>query len=283
MHIGLSTFPTTYAITAVDLARAAEERGFDSLWTVEHTHVPASRRTPYPLGGELPSIYWESYEPFTYLAQAAAVTRELKIGTGICLVPEHHPIALAKRVASLDAISNGRFLFGVGGGWLAEELENHGVAFADRWKVLREYVLAMQACWTEKDAEFHGEFVDFDPVWVEPKPVSQPHPPVYIGATSTWAMERIAEYAQGWYPVHVPEFDERLQQLARACEARGRDISEIDITLLTMPGSADDLQQLADKGVNRIVLSVPTADRDESLRVLDGYADVVRWGTELES
>ena len=199
MHVGLSHFPTVYSMPAVELAVAAEERGFDSLWVVEHTHIPASRRTPYPMGGDLPSIYWEAYEPFTYLAQVAAVTQTLKIGTGICLVPEHHPIALAKRVASLDALSQGRFLFGVGAGWLAEELENHGVAYAQRWRVLREHVLAMQACWTEKDAEFHGEFVDFDPVWVEPKPVSQPHPPVYIGATSTWAMARIAEYAQGWY------------------------------------------------------------------------------------
>lgn len=281
MHIGLSTFPTTYAISAVQLAREAEERGFDSLWVVEHTHVPASRRTPYPMGGELPSIYWESFEPFTYLAQVAAVTSKLRIGTGICLVPEHHPITLAKRVASLDALSNGRFLFGVGGGWLAEELENHGVAFKDRWRVLRECVLAMQACWTEQDAEFHGEFVDFDPVWVEPKPVTKPHPPVYIGATSTWAMERIAEYAQGWYPVHVPEFDERLAQLTEACKQRGRSIADIDITLLTMISSADQLAELKAKGVNRIVLSLPTADATESLQVLDGYANVVEWANQL--
>ncbi len=277
MHVGLSTFPTTYAISAVDLARAAEERGFDSLWTVEHTHIPASRRTPYPMGGELPSIYWESFEPFTYLAQAAAVTEHLKVGTGVCLVAQHHPLALAKRVASIDAITGGRFLFGVGGGWLAEEMENHNLAYKDRWKVLREYVMAMQACWTQKDAEFHGEYVDFDPVWVEPKPVSQPHPPVFIGATSTWAMDRIAEYAQGWYPVHVPEFDERLAQLTEACERRGRSIEEIDISLLTMPQSQEQVAELAAKGVNRIVLSVPTADTAESLKVLDGYASVVEW------
>ena len=148
MQIGLSTFPTTYSISPVELGREAEARGFDSLWTVEHTHVPASRRTPYPLGGELPSIYWESYEPFTYLAQVAAVTESLKIGTGVCLAAQHHPLALAKRVASLDALSNGRFLFGVGAGWLGEEMENHGLDYKDRWKVLRECVLAMQACWT---------------------------------------------------------------------------------------------------------------------------------------
>ena len=281
MRVGLSTFPTTYSISAIELARAAQERQFDSVWVVEHTHVPSSRLTPYPMGGELPSIYWESYEPFTFLAQVAAVTTELKIGTGVCLVAQHHPISLAKRVASLDAISGGRFLFGVGGGWLAEEMENHGLAYADRWKVLRECVLAMQACWTQKDAEFHGEFFDFDPVWVEPKPVTQPHPPVYIGATSTWAMGRIAEYAQGWYPVHVPEFDQRLQLLTEECVKRGRTIDDIDIALLTLVNSKDQLAELQAKGVNRIVLNLPTADADESLRVLDSYAQIVAWAAEL--
>lgn len=283
MNIGLSTFPTTYSISPVELGRQAEDRGFDSVWTVEHTHVPASRRTPYPLGGELPSIYWESYEPFTYLSQVAAVTETLKIGTGVCLAAQHHPLALAKRVASLDALSGGRFLFGVGAGWLGEEMENHGLAYADRWKVLRECVLAMQACWTQKDAEFHGDFIDFDPVWVEPKPVSHPHPPVYIGATSTWAMDRIAEYAQGWYPVQVPEFDERLAQLTEACAARGRSIDEIDISLLTMITDPGQLEAWAAKGVNRIVLSLPTADRDGSLEVLDGYADIAQWAEALKS
>ena len=281
MYVGLSTFPTTYAISPVELAKEAESRGFDSLWSVEHTHVPASRRTPYPMGGDLPSIYWESFEPFTYLAQAAAVTSSLKVGTGVCLAAQHHPIALAKRAASLDALSGGRFLFGVGGGWLAEEMENHNLAYQDRWKVLRECVLAMQACWTQQDAEFHGEFFDFDPVWVEPKPVSRPHPPIFIGATSTWAMDRIAEYAQGWYPVHVPEFDERLQELTQACAARGRSINDIDITLLTMVESEDQLAQLKAKGVNRIVLTLPTLARDESLAVLDGYADIIEWAQGL--
>ena len=281
MQIGISTFPTTYAISPVELARELEARGFDSLWTVEHTHIPASRETPYPMGGELPSIYWESFEPFTYLAQAAAVTDALKVGTGVCLAAQHNPLALAKRVASLDALSGGRFLFGVGAGWLGEEMANHGLAYKDRWKVLRECVLAMQACWTEKDAEFHGEFIDFDAVWVEPKPVSQPHPPVYIGATSTWAMDRIAEYAQGWYPVQVPEFDERLEQLKEACAVRGRDINEIDISLLTMITDEAQLVGLAEKGINRVVLSLPTADRDESLKVLDDYTQAVEWAASI--
>ena len=281
MKVGISTFPTDYSISGVTLGRACEERGFDSLWVVEHTHIPASRRTPYPLAPELPSIYWEAYEPFTYLAQVAAVTENLKIGTGICLVPEHHPITLAKRVASLDSLSNGRFLFGVGAGWNVEELENHGFEFKDRWAVLREHILAMQACWTEKDAEYHGEFVDFDPVWVEPKPVSQPHPPVYIGASSTWAMERIAEYAQGWYPIHIPEFEERLQYLSECLERRGRSLQEIDITLLTLPDSKDQLAELQEKSVNRIVVSLATLDETKSLKVLDSYEELLGWAAEL--
>lgn len=283
MKIGISNFPTTYSMSAVELGKTLEDRGFESLWVVEHTHVPASRKTPYPMGGDLPSIYWESFEPFTYLAQVAAVTKDLRIGTGVCLVPQHHPIALAKRVASLDAISGGRFLFGVGAGWLAEELENHNVSYNERWQVLREHVLAMQACWTQKDAEFHGHFVDFDPVWVEPKPVSQPHPPVYIGATSTWAMGRIAEYAQGWLPVHVPEFDERLALLSEECQKRNRSIDDIDISLLTMVTSPDQLAELAAKGVNRIILSLPTADAQESCKTLDSYAQVVEWADTLSN
>jgi len=268
-------------MSATALGRAAEERGFESLFVVEHTHIPASRRTPYALGGDLPSIYWESYEPFTYLAQVAAVTENLQIGTGICLVPEHHPIALAKRVASLDSLSGGRFLFGVGAGWNAEELENHGVEFDDRWKVLREHVLAMKQCWTEKDAEYHGEFVDFDPVWVEPKPVRKPHPPILIGASSKWAIERIVEYADGWLPILAPDFDERLAQLNQLCEEQGRDPAEIEITVFGNAENPEVLAELAEKGVNRLVLGLPTVGEDEALNVMDGYTQTLEWAQQL--
>ena len=201
MEIGLSIFPTEDSIHPVRLAKDAEARGFESLFFIEHTHIPASRKTPYPLGGDLPSIYWQAYDPFVALAQAAAVTTQLRVGTGICLVPEHHPLALAKRIASLDALSNGRFIFGIGAGWNAEELENHGIAFKDRWAVTREYILAMKEVWTKKDAAFHGKHVDFDAVWSEPKPVQKPHPPILIGASSRQAIERVAEYADGWMPI----------------------------------------------------------------------------------
>jgi len=280
VKIGVSNFPTAYSMAAVPLARALEERGFESLFVVEHTHIPASRRTPYPLAPELPSIYWESYEPFTFLAQAAAVTERLQIGTGVCLVPEHHPIALAKRVASLDSLSNGRFLFGIGAGWNAEELENHGVAFPDRWKVLRESVLAMKECWTQKDAEYHGRFIDFDPVWVEPKPARKPHPPILIGAASKWAIERVVEFGDGWLPTPVPQFEERLAQLNALCAERGRDRREIDVTLFTAVNDPGQLAELAAKGVNRVVLGLPTVPEAEALKVLDGYLPVLEWARQ---
>jgi probable F420-dependent oxidoreductase len=280
MHIGITTFPTDYSISATRLARAAEERGFDSLWVTEHTHIPASRRTPYPWGGDLPSIYWESYEPFTFLAQAAAVTESLKVGTAICLVAEHHPIALAKRAASLDSLSGGRFLFGVGAGWNAEELENHGVAFNDRWKVLREHVLAMKACWTEKAGEYHGDFVDFDPVWVEPKPKSEPLP-IYLGAESKWSFDRIAEYADGWLPTDLPGLGGMISKLKDACDARGRDITEIDISPMGVVESQEQLAELKTMGVNRLVLGLSTLDESGSLHELDQQAQIIEWARTL--
>jgi probable F420-dependent oxidoreductase len=276
MEVGLSIFPTTYSIHPTRLAREAEARGFESLFMIEHTHIPASRRTPYPLGGDLPSIYWESYDPFVALAQAAAVTERLKLGTGICLVPEHHPIALAKTIGSLDALSNGRFLFGIGAGWNAEELENHGVAFADRWAVTREHILAMKECWTKKDAAFHGKFVNFDPVWVEPKPVQKPHPPILIGASSKYAIERVAEYADGWLPILGScDLDERLGQLREACARRGRDFRALDVSLFAAPANPGELEKLAKQGVRRVILPLPTVEEAKILALLDGYTPLV--------
>ena len=282
MQIGISTFPTDYSIHPTALGRALEERGFGSVWVVEHTHIPASRKTPYPIGGDLPSIYWEAYEPFTYLAQVAAVTRKLEIGTGICLVPEHHPITLAKRIASLDSLSNGRFLFGVGAGWNAEELENHGVRFEDRWAVLRENVLAMKAMWTQKDAAYHGKFVDFDPVWVEPKPARKPHPPVYIGAQSPWAIRRVVEYGEGWYPIVVPNFAQQMQQLNDECEKAGRNRDEIDVAALTFPADKSALEDLAELGVDRVIIGLPTLNEADTLRFLDDNAKVVAWAGQID-
>ncbi len=282
MKIGIGLFPTADSMRAVPLGRALEERGFESLFVVEHTHIPASRRTPYPAGGPLPSIYWEAYEPFTFLAQVAAVTERLQIGTGICLVPEHHPIALAKRVASLDSLSNGRFLFGIGAGWNAEELENHGVAFKDRWRVLEESVRAMKACWTQKDASFQGQFVRFDPVWVEPKPVRKPHPPILIGAASKWTIARVVDFADGWMPIAgQPGFAEQMKELDEACARAGRERASIDVSVFAAPTDKGQLAELQRLGVNRVIAILPTLPADKSLAVLDGYAGLVRWGQEL--
>ncbi len=276
MRIGLSIFSTADSIQPVPLARAAEERGFESLFFIEHTHIPASRRTPYPMGGDLPSIYWESYDPFVGLAQAAAVTERLRVGTGICLVPEHNPIALAKRVASLDALSGGRFLFGIGAGWNAEELENHGVAFEDRWKVLRECVLAMKQIWTAKDAEYHGEFIDFGPVWSEPKPTQKPHPPILIGASSRIALRRVVEYGDGWLPIHgTCNLERRLEDLDRLCAEAGRDRASIDVTLFAAPGGRQELEALAKLGVGRVVLGLPSEPEAQVLARLDGLAHLL--------
>lgn len=277
MHIGVSNFPTDYSIRPTELGTALEDRGFESIWVVEHTHIPASRETPYPMGGELPSIYWEAYEPLTWLAQAAAVTERLQVGTGVLLAAQHHPIALAKRIASLDSLTGGRVLLGVGGGWLGEEMRNHGFDFKDRWALLREHILAMKQCWTQKNAEFHGKRVDFDPVWVEPKPSRAGGPPVLIGATSSFAMKRIAEYADGWYPILLPDFDAKLAELKVHMADRGRSMSELDITVLTQPADQKALESLRDKGVNRVVLGLPTSGRDDALKILDAYAPIVEW------
>jgi len=200
MLVGVFHFPTDYGIDVRDLARALEERGFESLFVCEHTHIPASRRTPFPSGGELPKRYSHTHDPFIALSFAAAATRTLKLGTGVALVPERDPITTAKLVASLDQLSEGRFLFGIGGGWNAEEMENHGTRYETRFKLLRERVLAMKALWTQDEAQFHGELVRFDPVWLYPKPRQKPHPPILLGGETDHTLRRVAEFCDGWLP-----------------------------------------------------------------------------------
>ena len=199
---GIFTFATDYSLGPARIAREVEDRGFDSLFLPEHTHIPASRVSPYPGGGELPREYSHTHDLFVALTAAAAATSRIKLASGICLVTEHHPIQLAKAIASLDQLSGGRVVLGIGAGWNAEEMANHGVPFRDRWKILRERVLAMRRIWTEDEAEFHGEFVDFDPLWSYPKPHRPGGPPILIGASSKWVFDRIAEYADGWLPIH---------------------------------------------------------------------------------
>src|SRR3954447_2857889 len=226
LQFGLAMFPTDYAIDPVALGRLAEERGFESLWFPEHTHIPASRDTPYPAGGELPQEYWHTHDPFVALAGVAAVTERLRIGTGICLVVERDPIVTAKEVASLDRLSGGRFLFGVGGGWNEEEMRNHGTDPSTRFGLMRERIEAMKAIWTQDEAEYHGRHVDFDPIWCWPKPVQRPHPPVLVGGLGEKVLDRVVAYGDEWIPNRVksPEdLGERIAELQRRAEVAGRD------------------------------------------------------------
>ena len=220
MDIGFFSYNTEYGIRADELAKELETRGFESLWVGEHTHIPASRETPFPGGGELPKPYYHMSDPFVTLAMAAAVTNNLKLGTGISLVVEHDPIVLAKSVATLDHYSNGRFLFGIGGGWNKEEMENHGYPFERRWKLLRERIEAMKTIWTEEEANYSGEFVEFERIISNPKPAQKPHPPVLMGGATDMSLKRVARYCDGWMPIDVllREPQTMVEKLRRALE-----------------------------------------------------------------
>ncbi len=278
MKFGVTMFPADYAIRVDDLAREAEARGFESIWFPEHTHIPASRRTPWPGGPELPKEYWHTHDPFVALAVAACATRTLKVGTGICLVVQRDPITTAKEVASLDFLSNGRFLFGVGGGWNIDEIENHGTAFKTRWKVLRERIEAMKKIWTEDTPEYHGEFVNFDPLWSWPKPVQKPHPPILLGGHSPQVLQRVVDYCDGWMPIGIraPNMVEDIKDLRRRAERAGRDPQSVLISVFGAPADESALQQYRQAGVERVSFGLPSAERDKVLRLLDGYAQVAR-------
>ncbi len=228
MELGLFIFPTEYTLDPARLARLAEERGFERLLFPEHTHIPAARESPYPGGGELPREYWHTHDPFVALATAAAVTSRIKLGTGICLVIERDPIVTAKEVASLDVLSGGRFLFGVGAGWNREEMRNHGTDPRRRFSIMRERVEAMKALWTEDEASYSGEHVSFERVWSWPKPVQSPHPPVLVGGNGEKVLDRVLAYGDEWLPNRirsVESFAERIAELRdRAGPARARDL-----------------------------------------------------------
>ena len=276
-RFGVLMFPTDYAIDPVRLAGAAEARGFESLFFPEHTHIPTSRRSPWPGGSELPREYSHTHDPFVALAMAAAATTTLKLGTGIALVTERDPILMAKQAATLDHLSGGRLLLGVGAGWNAEEMEHHGTRYADRWKVLRERVLAMKTIWSEDEAEFHGEFVDFEPIWSWPKPARAGGPPVLLGASSRYVFARVAEYGDGWMPIDGRDdalLEAGVQHLADACEAIGRDASEIDLTVFGVRGDAARVERLLGLGFRRILFSLPPEDADSVIRRLDRLAEL---------
>jgi len=275
MKFGVIMFPTDYAIGPAELARAVEERGFESLFFPEHTHIPTSRRTPWPGGAELPRDYSHTLDPFVALGPAAAATERLRIGTGICLVVERDPITLAKEVASLDFISGGRFLFGIGGGWNLEEMENHGTNPAQRWKLLRERVQAMKAIWTEDEAEFHGEFVNFDPIWSWPKPVQKPHPPILVGGDGPHTLQRVVEYGDGWMPIpgrSQTPLPERIAELNRLAAEAGR--GPIPVSVYGARPLPEVIQHYAEAGVERCIFWLPAAPAEEALPFLDRWAEL---------
>jgi len=268
---GVQIFPTDQSIQPIELAKAVEERGLDSIFFPEHTHIPTSRATPFPGGGDLPDHYWRSHDPFVALTAAAAVTSRIKIGTGICLVIERDPITLAKECASLDYISGGRFILGIGAGWNREEMENHGADYKNRWKIVREKILAMKEIWNNDEAEYHGEFVNFDPIWSWPKPKQAGGPPIWMGANSKWVFDRVAEYCDGWMPIGGSGSG-GMENLKAACDARGRDVSSVTLALFGAPADPEQLKKKMDQGFTELIFGLPQAGADKVLPILDKLA-----------
>jgi probable F420-dependent oxidoreductase len=274
-NFGVSMFPTDYAIQPIELAEEAEARGFESLFFPEHTHIPTSRRTAWPGGGDLPLEYSHTHDPFVGLMAAAAVTEKLKVGTGILLVPERDPIVTAKQIASLDMISGGRALIGIGAGWNVEELESHGVAFKDRWNVTRESVLAWRELWTQEEAEYHGEFINFEKSWSYPKPISPGGPPILLGAESKWAYDRVVDYCDGWMPINGRgDLGAGIEQLKGACDRAERDFGELDLTVFGMGPQEERATEVIELGFQRVIFNLPPAAPDVVLPLMDRYAEL---------
>jgi probable F420-dependent oxidoreductase len=272
VDFAISYFATDDAIGPAELAREVEERGFEALFVAEHTHIPASRDTPYPAGGELPPEYWHTYDPFVALSTAAAATERLKVGTAICLVVERDTIVTANAVASLDHLSGGRMIFGVGAGWNREEMANHGTDPDRRFGVLRERMEAMKAIWTEDEPEYHGRYVDFDPIWCWPKPVSKPHPPVLVGGNGRTVYDRVLAYGDAWLPNRIGDDEKimaRVAKMRRLGEEAGR--GPIPTTLQLAPLEPALLERYEEAGVSRALYMLRPGDRADVERRLDRY------------
>ena len=274
MKFGIAYFPTAEGVDPATLARMCEERGFESLFFTDHTHIPVSRRTPYPPGGELPPEYSRTYDPFVALMAAAAATRAIKVGTAICLVIERDPIVTAKQVASVDRLSGGRMLFGVGAGWNLEEMENHGTDPSRRFGLMRESVEAMKAIWTNDEAEYHGEQIEFDPIWCWPKPLTEPHPPILVGGHGKKVLDRVLAYGDEWLPNRIGDDERiaaRIARLRQAGEEAGR--GPIPTTLANANGAETGALELYESsGVHRAVFYLSQGDESDAERRLDRYA-----------
>jgi probable F420-dependent oxidoreductase len=280
MDFGALMFFTDYAIPATELAQALEARGFESVWAPEHSHIPTSRKSPWPGGGELPKVYYDAMDPFVSLTAAAVATKALKVATGVCLVQQRDPIQTAKLVASIDQVSGGRFLFGVRGGWNAEEMADHGTEFRTRFKLMRERIEAMKEIWTKTKAKYHGEMVDFPEMMAWPKPVQKPHPPILVGGAFPHAARRAVRYGDGWAPItgRGPDGDveEYLPRFRQMLSEAGRVPQSVPVTLFGATEDADRLAYDRDQGIARVIVMLPSAKGDEILPILDRWAELIR-------
>ena len=279
MNIGISTFPTDYSVDIAILAKRAEEIGFESLWVPEHPILPVNASSPWPgsADGVIPKVYADIVDPFVALGRASAVTSTMKLGTGICLVPERNPLLLAKEVATLDMYSGGRFLFGIGAGWHKEETEIMGGDFPHRWTQTKESVLAMKSLWTEVESEYHGNYYDFPPVYSFPRPTQRPHPPVYLGGMARNVFRRVAEWGDGWMPNRVTPDDISAgrQTLNELASDAGRDPESINISVFGQPADRDLVSSLFEAGADRVMIRVETAEQDPTFAQLDQIAEAV--------
>jgi probable F420-dependent oxidoreductase len=285
-EVGICLLMTQHDFDIVGLARKVEELGFGSLWAPEHGVVPAD----FSVGESgarsgAPSAYSDGrinqiIDPLVYLAAAAAATTSVRLGTGICLVIERDPIIMAKEVASVDRLSNGRLFFGIGGGWNAEEMKDHGTNYKRRWRILRENILAMKEIWTQEEPEFHGRYVDFDKMWAYPKPVQKPHPPIIMGGDGPTTFDRVLEYCDGWMPISGraapgPGLPEKIQALKARAEDVGRDPDSIDITIFGVRPDPENVARMTDAGVDRVIFSLPSEEADTVTPLLDEYANLI--------
>jgi probable F420-dependent oxidoreductase len=278
MDVGVAMFVTDYSMQPHELAVEAEARGFESLWLPEHSHIPTSRKSPWGGGGELPKHYYDTYDPFVSLGAAAVMTKKIKLATGICLVVQRDPIHMAKEVATVDRLSNGRFIFGVGGGWNAEEMADHGTAFQTRFKLMRERILAMKEIWTKSKPKFDGEFVKFDEMMQWPKPVQRPHPPIIVGGAFPHGAKRALEYGDGWMPVGGRELQplDILPRFRQMAAEAGKDPASMSFGVFAAPRDADGLKRYRDAGVDRSIIQLPSKARDEILPMLDQAAAAMK-------
>jgi probable F420-dependent oxidoreductase len=279
MKIGAVMFFTTDSMQPAPLARAMEARGFESLWVPEHTHIPSSLKSAYPASGGLVRAYYELMDPFLALNTAATVTTKLKVGTGIALITQRDPIVTAKMVSSIDQLSGGRFLFGVGNGWNQDEIENHGTVFASRHKLARERVEAMKTIWAEEEPEYHGEFVSFGKMKQWPKPYQKPHPPIIVGGAFPYAARRAVRYGDGW----IPRDDwldrdgiEVLDKFRAMAKEAGRDPASLSVSTFRVPDDLERLKRYRELGIDRVVFSLPAEKDDKIMPILDRWAELSR-------